>query len=251
MRLLAFLRKSGNCSPSNLLSVQDLLADLCSSKPSRVIRAARIPVNVPSWRSACNPLAYGARHCMWRAPRFGERLRSLASRDFFRRVSPGLWRGRGPGFATAPSSRHNRQSHTAVGFENPRLPRGRYPPDANATIPRKSRAAVTRRRNYDEDLSLPVRSEPRFLPPSRGRSCFRSPRVWRERMHSVPPSGHAATAWAIGQNRVPSAHALRYFRAGRDPSAVEHIRACGAGASHGREEIWISKKRTRPSSGRV
>src|SRR5467141_3247162 len=78
--------------------------------------ALSVSVNSPIWQSACNPLAHGMRRGTRRAQQFDERSNSLASRDFFRRVSPGLWRSRWPGFATAPSPRSKRQPHTTLGF---------------------------------------------------------------------------------------------------------------------------------------
>src|SRR5882762_11471195 len=65
--------------------------------------ALSVSANSPIWQSACNPLAHGMGHGTRRAQQFDERSNSLAPRDFFRRVSPGLWRSRWPGFATAPS----------------------------------------------------------------------------------------------------------------------------------------------------
>jgi hypothetical protein len=61
-------------------------------------------------------LAHGMGHGIRRARQFDERSNSLAPRDFFRRVSPGPWRNRWPGFATAPSIRRNRKRHTASGW---------------------------------------------------------------------------------------------------------------------------------------
>src|SRR5882762_721476 len=78
--------------------------------------ALSVSANSPIWQCACNRLAHGMGRGIRRARQFDERSNSLAPRDIFRRVSPGLWRSRWPGFATAPSPRSKRQPHTTLGF---------------------------------------------------------------------------------------------------------------------------------------
>jgi hypothetical protein len=78
--------------------------------------ALSVSANSPIWHSACNRLAHGMGHGIRRAQQFDERSNSLAPRDFFRRVSPGLWWSRWPGFATAPSIRRIRKRHTVSGW---------------------------------------------------------------------------------------------------------------------------------------
>jgi hypothetical protein len=114
--LFAFPHLPQNDIPSKLRMGQDLLPHLSSSNTDRVNHALSVSANSPIWRSACNPLAHGMGHGTRRAQQFDERSNSLAPRDFFRRVSPGLWRSRWPGFATAPSPRSKRQPHTTLGF---------------------------------------------------------------------------------------------------------------------------------------
>jgi len=112
----AFPHLPRNDIPSKLRMGQDLLAHLSSSKMDRVKHALSVSANSPIWQSACNRLAHGMGRGIRRAQQFDERSNSLAPRDFFRRVSPGLWRSRWPGFATAPSPRSKRQPHTTLGF---------------------------------------------------------------------------------------------------------------------------------------
>ena len=114
--LFAFPHLPQNDIPSKLRMGQDLFPHLSSSNTDRVNHALSVSANSPIWRSACNPLAHGMGHGTRRAQQFDERSNSLAPRDFFRRVSPGLWRSRWPGFATAPSPRSKRQPHTTLGF---------------------------------------------------------------------------------------------------------------------------------------
>src|SRR5467141_591150 len=117
--LFAFPHLPQNDIPSKLRMGQDLLPHLSSSNTDRVNHALSVSANSPIWRSACNPLAHGMGHGTRRAQQFDERSNSLAPRDFFRRVSPGLWRSRWPGFATAPSPRSKRQPHTTLGRPQP------------------------------------------------------------------------------------------------------------------------------------
>ena len=114
--LFAFPHLPQNDIPSKLRMGQDLLPHLSSTNTDRVNHALSGSANSPIWQSACNPLAHGMGHGTRRAQQFDERSNSLAPRDFFRRVSPGLWRSRWPGFATAPSPRSKRQPHTTLGF---------------------------------------------------------------------------------------------------------------------------------------
>src|SRR6195256_7084596 len=93
-----------------------LIGYLSSSNTDRVNHAVSVSANSPIWHSACNRLAYGMGRGIRRARQFDERSNSLAPRDFFRRVSPGLWGSRWPGFATAPSIRRNRKRHIASGW---------------------------------------------------------------------------------------------------------------------------------------
>ena len=114
--LFAFPHLPQNDIPSKLRMGQDLLAHLCSSNTDRVNHALSVSANSPIWHSACNRLAYGMGRGIRRARQFDERSNSLAPRDFFRRVSPGLWWSRWPGFATAPSIRRIRKRHIAYGW---------------------------------------------------------------------------------------------------------------------------------------
>ena len=114
--LFAFPLLPQNDIPSKLRMGQDLLAHLSSSNTDRVNHALSVSANSPIWQSACNRSAHGMGRGIRRARQFDERSNSLAPRDFFRRVSPGLWRSRWPGFATAPSIRRNRKRHIASGW---------------------------------------------------------------------------------------------------------------------------------------
>jgi len=114
--LFAFPHLPQNDIPSKLRMGQDLLPHLSSTNTDRVNHALSVSANSPIWQSACNRLAHGMGRGIRRARQFDERSNSLAPRDIFRRVSPGLWRSRWPGFATAPSPRSKRQPHTTLGF---------------------------------------------------------------------------------------------------------------------------------------
>ncbi len=114
--LFAFPHLPRNDIPSKLRIGQDLLAHLSSSNTDRVKHALSVSAISPIWQCACNRLAHGMGRGIRRARQFDERSNSPAPRDFFRRVSPGLWRSRWPGFATAPSIRRTRKRHTASGW---------------------------------------------------------------------------------------------------------------------------------------
>src|SRR6266404_4307001 len=94
----AFPHLPQNDIPSKLRMGQDLLPHLSSSKTDRVKHALSVSANSPIWQSACNRLAHGMGRGIRRARQFDERSNSLAPRDIFRRVSPGLWRSRWAGF---------------------------------------------------------------------------------------------------------------------------------------------------------
>jgi hypothetical protein len=114
--LFAFPHLPRNDILSKLRMGQNLLAHLSSSNTDRVNHAVSVSANSPIWQSACNRLAHGMGHGIRRAQQFDERSNSLAPRDIFRRVSPGLWRSRWPGLATAPSIRRIRKRHIASGW---------------------------------------------------------------------------------------------------------------------------------------
>jgi hypothetical protein len=95
---------------------QDLSTNLICSKMDRAIHMASISVSAPLWHSACNPLAHGRKHDLWRTPQFDESSISLVPRIIFRCVFPGLWRCRWPDADTAPSPQRDHPRRTAFGF---------------------------------------------------------------------------------------------------------------------------------------
>src|SRR3977135_1876228 len=101
---------------SKLRMGQELSAHLSSSNTDRVNHAVSVSANSPIWQCACKRLAHGMGHGIRRARQFDERSNSLAPRDFFRRVSPGLWRSRWPVCAPAPPTRYTHKRHPASGW---------------------------------------------------------------------------------------------------------------------------------------
>jgi hypothetical protein len=114
LRLILLPCVPRNRMPRNPQIVQVLPSFPCHSDRGRSSLAWGVSVNPRCWQGACNPVAHGSRHGIRRTPQFEERFHSLARRHFFRHVSPGLWRRRWSGFATAPSFRSNRHRFSAL-----------------------------------------------------------------------------------------------------------------------------------------
>jgi hypothetical protein len=66
--------------------------------------------------NACNPSEHGSRYGIRRMRLSNERFPSMVAHDFFCRISPGLWRSRWSGLASAPSFKHNCQPYTGFCF---------------------------------------------------------------------------------------------------------------------------------------